>query len=142
MLEDDQDYDLVILMAGTNDFVPNANLRAIQNRVCELHRVCHNRGVPTVMLAPPCNTQNLRVGLSKILEAWANGESEVMAFIDPEMVIPRRNNVYWEPDQVHFTPAGSRTLGSQLATTIAKVLQQIGEDLERHTAHAARIQPT
>merc|ERR1712232_704616 len=102
-------------MAGTNDFTPNTNFKAVQSRVSKLHAVCHARGVPTVMLAAPCNTPNLRLGLSQVLAAWANAQSQVLAFIDPEELIPRRNFQYWESDQVHFTPAGSRALGLQLA---------------------------
>jgi len=122
ILDNERHYDLVILMAGTNDFGGNSNLKSIQNDVCELHDACHARGVPTVMLAAPCNAENMRTGLSQILRRWAQKQDQVMSFIDPEEVIPRRTRSYWEPDQVHFTPSGSHALGLYLAPIVADIL--------------------
>ena len=41
MLDKEGPYDLVILMAGTNDFAPNISLRSISDMVCKLHAACH-----------------------------------------------------------------------------------------------------
>lgn len=127
ILDSEGHFDLVILMAGTNDFTPNSDLRAIQGRVCELHSVCHARGVPTVMLSAPCNTSNLRIGLGKLLCGWAQGHSQVLDFVDPEELVPRRHRAHWESDCVHFSPAGYHALGMQLAPRIADVLKKLGE---------------
>jgi len=128
ILDNEGHFDLVILMAGTNDFTPNTNFKAIQSRVAKLHEICHSRGIPTVMLAAPCNTTNMQLQLGQMLASWARAQNQVMAFINPEELIPRKNTAYWEPDQVHFTPLGSRTLGMQLASRIAKVLKTLGKE--------------
>jgi len=144
ILDNDDRYDLVILMAGTNDFVPNANLQSVQRHVCQLHEVCHIRGVPTVMLAAPCNAANMRIGLSQLLRQWANSRSNVLAFVDPEEVIPRRNATFWESDQVHFTPAGSRALGLSLVPEISRALQKLGQSEEQPEgpSHVPEVQYT
>lgn len=130
ILDNEGHFDLVILMAGTNDFTPNTNFKAIQSRVAKLHETCHSRGVPTVMLAAPCNTTNMQLQLGQMLASWARAQNQVMAFINPEELIPRKNMAYWEPDQVHFTPSGSRALGLYLAPAIGKILQQLGQQPE------------
>lgn len=127
ILDNDGPYDLVILMAGTNDFVPNVNLQSIKSSVCKLHDACHIRGVPTVMLTAPINTQHMRVGLCGLLKDWASKQSRVLAFVDPEDVMPRSKRACWEPDQVHFAPAGSRALGLHLASTITPILRRLGQ---------------
>jgi len=137
ILDNEGQFDLVILMAGTNDFAPNVNLVSVQARVSELHETCHKRGIPTVMLSAPCNTPNLRIGLSRVLGAWAQSQSHVLAFIDPEDLIPRRNFNHWEQDQVHFTRAGSRNLGLQLAPLIAQVLQHLDQEFDDGTSRPA-----
>lgn len=127
ILDREGPYDLVILMAGTNDFVPNVNLKMVRDSVCRLHSVCHARGVPTVMLAAPCNIAEMRVGLGRLLKDWARkNPSKVLGFLDPEDVMPRSNAACWEADQVHFTPTGSRTLGGHLSPIIAQILQKLG----------------
>lgn len=133
ILDNDGHFDLVILMAGTNDFGFNSNLKSIQNYICGLHDACHVRGVPTVVLAAPCNTPNMRIGLSQMLRQWANSQNQVLNFFDPEEVIPRHKPSYWEPDRVHFTPSGSRTLGLYLAPAIAQILQGLGQRPEGPT---------
>lgn len=130
ILDNDGPYDLVILMAGTNDFTPDTDLRSIQASVCKLHNACHSRGVPTVMLAAPCNAPNLQVGLSRALSNWAHRQADVLCFLDPEQELPRSNRTFWETDQVHFTPAGSRALGLSLAPKVIKILEQLDEVVE------------
>jgi len=140
ILDENGPFDLVVLMAGTNDFVPNANLKSIKNEVCKLHDACHIRNVPTVMLAAPCNTQKMQLGLRRILSNWASSQPEVLAFVDPELVIPRNKVAYWEPDSVHFSPSGSRALGIHLAPAIAKILRHLGQQPVAR-ASSPQVQP-
>jgi hypothetical protein len=128
ILDKEGPFDLVILMAGTNDFTPNCNLKTIKDVVCQLHSACHARGVPTLMLAAPCNAQEMRIQLGRLLREWANkNPAKVLGFVDPEDAIPRSKAVYWEPDQVHFTPTGSRALGAHLAPIVAQILRTPGQ---------------
>merc|ERR1712054_106086 len=121
-------------MAGTNDFdgCVGANvgpkLKAISDSVCRLHNACHMRGVPTLMLAAPCNVAKLRKALGSLLKDWASSSpTKVLGFLDPEDVMPRSNVACWEPDQLHFTPAGSRTLGAHLAPIVAQIAQKTSQ---------------
>jgi lysophospholipase L1-like esterase len=53
ILDDDGPIDLVIIMTGTNDLARGAHAFDISNVTTILHRACHERGVPTIALAPP-----------------------------------------------------------------------------------------
>jgi len=127
MLDTEGPYDLVILMAGTNDFDDwPCSLKPVSDAVCKLHSACHMRGVPTVMLAAPCNVAKVRKGLGHSLHSWASrNTSKVLTFIDPEDVMPRSNFACWEPDQLHFTPEGSRTLGAHLASVLVSIVPEL-----------------
>jgi len=128
LLDRDGPYDLVILMAGTNDFVPNVIFKTISDSVCRLHSECHKRGVPTVMLAAPCNLAEMRIGVGRLLQDWARkNPTKVLGFLDPEDVMPRSKVACWEPDHLHFSPTGSRTLGAHLSTMVAQILQKLGQ---------------
>jgi len=143
ILDNDGDFDLVIIMAGTNDFTTKGNLAPIKQSVCQLHEACHARGVPTMMLAAPCNTRNLQVGLSQLLRAWADNQDDVLAFIDPEEVLPRRSATHWERDLIHFSPSGSRALGLYLAPVVSKILKSFGQQPVKTTGPSSspQLQP-
>jgi hypothetical protein len=140
ILDHDGPFDLVILMAGTNDFSPSQHYRSIEASIHKLHSTCHIREVPTMMLAPPCSNQNMRCELSGRLSSWASEKPLVMDFIDPEEVIPRSNSSFWDPDIVHFAPAGSHTLGLALVPRVWKFFWQKDQDgfaSKRITTHQA-----
>jgi hypothetical protein len=143
MLDRDGPFDLVILMAGTNDFVPNVTLQMVCDSVCRLHSVCHMRGIPTVMLAAPCNVKDMRLGLGRLLKKWASkNPAKVLGFLDPEDVIPRSKSACWEPDGVHFAPTGSRTLGTHLAPLVAQILQKLARTTHGQSAthgHSSKV---
>jgi lysophospholipase L1-like esterase len=139
ILDNEEPFDLVVLMAGTNDFTPSASLSSIRESVCQLHEACHTRGVPSVMLAAPCNTHHIQVSFSRLLQGWAKRHTEVLAFLDPEEIIPRKHSAYWEPDDVHFSPSGSQVLGARVAVTVAKILEDFG--FEANPSTIAQVAP-
>lgn len=49
----EQDFDLVIIMSGTNDMGKGTHSDAIVEDLSQLHAICHRQGVPTLALAPP-----------------------------------------------------------------------------------------
>jgi lysophospholipase L1-like esterase len=122
----DDPFDLAILMAGTNDLGSFIDVSTTQQAVCKLHDICHSRGVPTVVLAAPCTFKESQKKFRRSLGEWSNQAEHVLAFADPEKMIPRSVPAYWEKDHIHFSPAGSRALGFALAPVIAEVLQDLG----------------
>jgi lysophospholipase L1-like esterase len=125
LLDNHGRFDLVIIMAGTNDYKKDFKDQYIKNLVVKLHEACHSRGVPTAALGAPCNIQNQRLRFSQQLRDWANRQNMVRCFVDPEDVIPRSEPAYWEPDKVHFSPTGSCALGKHLGYVFAKILAEM-----------------
>lgn len=125
ILDNHDRYDLVIIMAGTNDLShANVDLHSVCASICKLHKACHKRGVPTLMLNAPCASEEIRCKLGDLLGAWAACQTHILGFIDPEDVIPRKRIAFWEMDRVHFSPAGSHALGVHLAPKVATILKQ------------------
>jgi len=121
-------YDLVIIMSGTNDMGLGTEIPVIAEDVQRLHSICHDRGIPTVALAPPpapsFPEQELqRQLLVGELRNFCLHSAYVREFIDPAEIMPVVHGQYWDPDGLHFAPAGSQALGLALAS----LLLQIGE---------------
>eukprot|EP00929_Paragymnodinium_shiwhaense_P084000 TRINITY_DN4489_c0_g1_i4.p1 TRINITY_DN4489_c0_g1~~TRINITY_DN4489_c0_g1_i4.p1 ORF type:complete len:336 (+),score=50.14 TRINITY_DN4489_c0_g1_i4:122-1129(+) len=124
ILVEDGPFDLVIIMAGTNDLGAKASSQAVLRSVTKLHEECHKRNIPTVALAPPPapirapGEEWLRRRLCNLLKEWAAEDASGFAFYqEPGEFVPSTHNSQWiwEADGLHFTPAGSRALGEQLA---------------------------
>lgn len=123
ILDEDGPQNLVIIMAGTNDFRPGVQFQSILNDICRLHLACHARDVPTIALVPPCADPETRLSLCKMLRNWTRAVPKVLAVIDPEELVPRSLPSCWEPDQTHMSPAGSQRLGHRLAPKIGSLLR-------------------
>merc|ERR1719454_602015 len=139
MLEEDGSIDLVIIMSGTNDIGMRTNTTTIVQHVAQLHALCHERGVPPVVLAPTQGSGPAcrlpRQQLADLLFKWASNATGVLDCVDVEDLVPRpvgkdgaSSNpsaaVHWEPDDLHFSAAGSMALGQRLAPHVTSWLQQ------------------
>jgi len=151
ILAEDGKFDLVIIMAGTNDLATPCRAADVCNSVQALHGACHEFGLRTVALSVP----HTRI-LAKVLEAeaeqkkvhsarrayavrwrdtndmlqkWATGPGEqdgVVHFVDTSTVMPfSEDSGCWEEDGLHFSPQGSRHLGEALASQLALVLREV-----------------
>lgn len=129
-LREDGPFDLVIIMLGTNDLGDDEDPGVIAKSVRTLHEVCHKEGVKTVALSVPANAATIMserylrnwTELNSLLCAWANGldGSKLACFIDTNELVPYAlENGLWEPDTLHLSPMGSRTLGEGIAARIA-----------------------
>jgi len=129
LLKDDGPWDLVVIMAGTNDLGAGAEIGRTQVHVARLHALCHDHGVPTVNVAPPASSSILpmaqkRRGLADLMGKWARTTPDVLFHVDSEEIIPRSATGMWELDEIHFSARGSDELGRLLAPKIAAVLGQ------------------
>eukprot|EP00971_Amphidinium_carterae_P217294 4313611-Amphidinium_carterae.1 len=65
--------------------------------------------------------------LAHMLLQWSRQNSDyVLSFEDAEVVVPKGNRGLWEPDELHFSPAGSQQLGAMLAKHAAHTLGELG----------------
>jgi hypothetical protein len=129
-------FDLVMIMAGTNDLgTPHTSVEQILGSLKNMHKACHVAGIPTVAISIP---ESSVTGTSKYPEAavkwraankalasWAKAEQDVM-LADSSQIISFNPTAIasglWEPDELHFTAAGSWTLGSGLAAVVAPLV--------------------
>lgn len=150
ILREDGPWDLVLIMAGTNDIGYDHALEDIVADVRRLHMVCHELGVGTGLLPPPsapcgdARWQATRRQVKFRLEELAEGMPGIVGVVDPSTIVPptlgstSASAWCWDPDNLHFSPAGSRRLGRDLAPRIVNSMLRP----QRATlAAAARVRP-
>jgi lysophospholipase L1-like esterase len=147
LLADERPFDLVLIMAGTNDLgVPQTSAKEVLACLESMHKACWAVGTPTLALSIP---ESLVTGnpmqyaeaaqkwhaINKGLAAWgqvAQGENPCNRpfFVNTaEMVafdMAARHQGLGDPDNLHFTAAGSREFGTKLAPRIASHLSAEG----------------
>mmetsp|Transcript_49112 Transcript_49112/g.116936 ORF Transcript_49112/g.116936 Transcript_49112/m.116936 type:complete len:332 (-) Transcript_49112:79-1074(-) len=136
-------FDLVVIMAGTNDVGRWHEPADIARNVQQLHCICHEAGVSTVMLSVPQSGALFGEGrmhaeyrrnwekLNELLSEWAAGAGVnkeggpgVVSHVDTSKLVPYSDVSsdgavpLFEDDTLHFTVAGSHRLGEGLAQTL------------------------
>jgi lysophospholipase L1-like esterase len=130
IIEEEGPFDLCIIMAGTNDLTLLSRSEDIVKDLRNLHAAAHNRGVPTIALAPPSPQHAAQAELAQLLAQWVQTAQPVLTFANAEDLAPRSLKGFWEPDSVHLSPAGSAALGQKLMMNLLPVLSYLewGED--------------
>jgi hypothetical protein len=125
------EFDLVIIMVGTNDLGRSKDPRLTQAFVERLHNTCHTLGIPTVNIVPPTVSKNVRgirearKRLADCMSTWATACPRVLLSLDCETIVPKNISHLWEPDDIHFSKAGSKQLAEKLASQLTKLLGQL-----------------
>jgi len=127
VLDEDGPFDLVIIMAGTND-LPYAHTRATAAaNLRQLHLACHRHNVPTIALAPPpapVGNQRWRNNRQVLLEEMVVELRDLRAQVtcmDPGQMLLATDAMMWDPDGLHFSQIGSYALGKSLAKSVLEV---------------------
>jgi lysophospholipase L1-like esterase len=126
ILDEDGPFDLVIIMAGTNDLTLLSRSEDILREIRHLHLHAHKRSVPTVALAPPSPQREGQLEVAKLLAQWVQTAQPVLGYASVEEFIPRSARGFWEPDNVHLSPAGSAALGQRMMVHLLPVLSYLG----------------
>lgn len=130
ILDKHDPFDLVLIMLGTNDVAEYTNSEYIFKNIKKLHAICHKARTRTAILSIPeseflfeepadtlCNERWQEVNL--LLKGWASTEEAaglVSLHVDTGNLVPwTEHGGLFERDGLHFTPAGSRQLGTLLA---------------------------
>eukprot|EP00440_Ansanella_granifera_P074654 gb/GFBE01081016.1/.p1 GENE.gb/GFBE01081016.1/~~gb/GFBE01081016.1/.p1 ORF type:complete len:518 (+),score=65.35 gb/GFBE01081016.1/:1-1554(+) len=141
-------FDLVLIMAGTNDLEPGAKAGPIATTVMALHTACHVERVRTVLLSVPPNRsvtkskryESLWIGVNSRLQAWANSRGRVegvLSYVDVGQIVPYSKDqgdpatAFWEDDGLHLSPAGSEHLGRSLAPMLWTLRNTVNPPLPR-----------
>ncbi|CAE7348345.1 SLC39A12 [Symbiodinium natans] len=139
-LEEDGPFDLVLLMAGTNDLPYTHRRRNAAANLRALHQVCHRRGIPTVAMAPPLAPvgdkpwRSNRQALLEDMEVLFQGLDKHLTYMDPSVILSHENSLMWDPDGLHFSQIGSYTLGKSLAKLAIELCEGPASTPPRHRA--------
>eukprot|EP00928_Gymnodinium_smaydae_P082404 TRINITY_DN65746_c0_g1_i1.p1 TRINITY_DN65746_c0_g1~~TRINITY_DN65746_c0_g1_i1.p1 ORF type:complete len:495 (-),score=65.56 TRINITY_DN65746_c0_g1_i1:203-1651(-) len=141
ILVEEGPFDLVLIMAGTNDLGdPKQPAAPIATTVKALHTACHCEGVRTVVLSVPPSDgllsdrsyQKRWSRVNSLLKTWALGEGVqegVALYVDTATIVPFETGRFWEDDGLHLSPSGSAHLGSSLARLLVPLLAEIPPSL-------------
>lgn len=135
ILDEDGPFDLCIIMAGTNDLTLMSRSEDIVRDLCNLHSAAHRRGVPTVALAPPSPQRAAQAEVAKLLMSWVQTAKPVLSYASAEDFVPRGVKGFWEPDNVHFSPAGSAALGQRIMVHLLPVTAYLDWGESAQKAH-------
>jgi lysophospholipase L1-like esterase len=139
LLAEQGPFDLVLVMAGTNDLgVPQTSAEEVLASLQCMHKACWAVGAPSLALSVPessvTGTAQYPVAAAKwhainnALAAWgqrAQGENPCNSpfFVNTAELVSFNRAAcmrgLWDPDNLHFTAAGSREFGNKLAPLIA-----------------------
>ena len=130
-------FDLVIILAGTNDLGYETEPRPIVESIRGIHAIAHGLGCPTIALGiPPSGYQsvstparNLAGAVNRELEAWAAETAGAAAADSPTArYVPHPIRDFdpsgglWAPDGLHLSPEGYRFVAEELAPIVAEIL--------------------
>jgi lysophospholipase L1-like esterase len=120
-------YAAVLIMGGTNDLAAQWTAEEIMQSLRTLHERCWSHGLRTVALSVPPNMatagghaeyiQSHRE-LNRLIEEMADSDKRCV-FADSGLLVPWGAEGCWEPDGLHFSPAGSARLGRGLGELAA-----------------------
>lgn len=148
ILDDEATPDVVMILVGTNDlgfagYTTGLTASHILARVQQLHSMCHQRGISTIALTPPCQTHGpmrvMQQQLAALLANWVRTEPQVLALYDVEKLVPRAlSGGFWDPDDIHMSAAGQRMLGQHLAQLLPPLVDHRASDTVIHSAPATK----
>lgn len=117
-------YDVGIIMGGTNDLAYGVAAKDIVANLASLHQMCWDAGaVKTVLcsIPPSAGSGNPAHGAANdALRAWADAQGTKVLFVDSSSLVPfARPSPLWMMDGLHMTAEGYEQFGTRLADAIA-----------------------
>ena len=124
-------FDLVVVLAGTNDLAHGTSSDSIFESVRGIHELALEKGCTnTIALGiPPSGWQArseaarlLAASVNQKLDSWAAQEERVQYVPFPIQAFDRTSDV-WAVDGLHFSETGYKFLGTSLAPIVAEILE-------------------
>eukprot|EP01038_Epipyxis_sp_PR26KG_P008449 gene8449-11427_t len=134
---------IVVIMAGTNDLHHGGSEHQILQDVIKLHKISHisgrkeNFNVFTILLTIPqvgyfdTNNELKRIRINDELKMYSLNCSHVVELQEMDQYLDIKNsnnNIFWCPDNLHFTPTGYDKIGNivyEALSRLANKVQQI-----------------
>ena len=128
-------YQIVLLMAGTND-LGTTNASIIAENLAKLHHMCHETGASTVAVTVPqsafssdyqkpgkLSLRKRQKEVNRLLEIFASEHSENCLFVEVEEKIPWiPDSPDWSYDGLHMSKCGYEKLGRILSPMIKDLI--------------------
>jgi lysophospholipase L1-like esterase len=109
-------WDLVFIMAGTNDYARGKQEADIVRAVQDFHYRCHSRGIKSAILLPPLIGGRTSKTLTHLLHEWAYARrGNVSILADTALLVPLTDGSNRAVDGLHFTSKGSARLAHGLS---------------------------
>jgi len=129
-------FDLVVVLAGTNDLKYTANSDAIFQSIQTLHEMIRKLGTPTIALGiPPIGllpgwwpihlepTLSLIRDVNEKLRSWAEStDKPKTTFVPFPIQTVDQSSGLWNPDEMHLSKSGYELAGKSLAPIVAKII--------------------
>lgn len=128
-------FDLVVILAGTNDLAYASESEPIFESIKGIHEAALKRGCQTIALGIPTSgwqsqsesARALAGAVNKQLAYWAEaGGSPKTTFVPFPIQSFDRSSGLWSPDGLHFSPSGYELVGKSLAPIVANILWKGG----------------
>lgn len=153
ILENEEPFDVVIIMAGTND-IGDEPPELIFGNIKLLHTACHERSIRTVVLSVPQNSfsqskmiedenfVNSWEETNRLLRCWAEVTDDVSLFFDFNDIMSLDDqSPFWDAYEkdlkLHFSPEGSREIGKQLAVRLLPLLSEPETNVIKNTSEVS-----
>ena len=120
-------YDIVVIMAGTNDLADYYTPEEVVANLALLHSVAHSSGAKSVAITIPESAgsvqvrwlRELRQEANAAVREWALAQpAERLMLVDSNQLLPYAPGRFWEPDGLHMSCDGYQTFGTKLAAAI------------------------
>lgn len=123
-------YSLLILMAGTNDIGSGTKADAVFKHIKDLIQFAEksntrvlNIGIPDTKHQGPGWLSSRRQTVNTMLARHAEDQKKWLTFMPCPVTLSSPE--YFDPDGLHFSPAGYEALGQGLAQDVCKILQEL-----------------
>jgi len=125
----EHEYDVVLIMCGTNDLADKIRTRELIENIATLHEAAHAAGARSIAMTIPESKAAVHVdwlGQARLeandaIRAWAGSRpAGQVSFVDTAALVPfSETSGRWEPDGLHMSRAGYEAFGRALAPLIA-----------------------
>jgi lysophospholipase L1-like esterase len=134
ILARDEPFQIIVIMAGTNDLGMGYPPGDVVRNVISLHRMCHTHGIRTVALSLPPNIasetnstyQEKWLEVNKNLREWAysdDAKGQVALFVETSEVVPFESEMsFYSIDGLHFSDVGCERVASCLKSFLTPII--------------------
>eukprot|EP00039_Didymoeca_costata_P011080 m.152398 g.152398 ORF g.152398 m.152398 type:complete len:213 (+) comp15054_c1_seq5:119-757(+) len=132
-LLEQNNFDVAVILLGTNDLGYDEMPKAILNSISSLHSICHKRNIKTICVSIPesgfttsvSSAKQRREDANKLLRKWAEDNDLVTYMECPVPFGKGEKEDGWDKDGLHMNAIGYRKLASGIQPVVANILAAV-----------------